>query len=355
MPSDFLPSVCDLSIIIVNWNTRALLAGCLESVVRSQKSEVTIRESESKTRTQEDGQEFKLTSALRPPTSETIVVDNASSDGSATMVRERFPDVQLIENRRNIGFALANNQGIAHSRGRYLLLLNSDTVVHPGALQTMVDFMDGHPATGACGARLLNGDGSLQPSVHPMLTPGREFWRLSFLEQLQPRATYPVQDWDTVTPRSVEVIKGACLLLRRSALHEVGLLDDRYFMYTEEVDLCYRLTQAGWQLWYVPRAVVTHFGEASSRQVREEMYLQLYYSKLQFFHKFGGEKRVRQAKALLALAYAPRVVIASSAALASPTWRPRARTWRRLLAELAGMRHALSNRCFGATMRRIGT
>ena len=253
------------------------------------------------------------------------------------MVRQDFPQVQLIENRENVGFARANNQAICHSRGSYVLLLNSDTLVHPGALAALVAFMDAHPQAGACGPRLLNGDGSLQHACHPMLTPGREFWRLLFLERLLPRATYPMQRWDTATPRPVEVIKGACLRVRRAALNQVGLLDDQYFMYTEEVDLCYRLAQAGWELCYVPQAVVTHFGEASSRQVQEEMYLQLYRSKVQFYRKFGGRPRVRQAKALLALAYAPRWAAASLAAPLRPSWRTRAHTYRRLLAELALM------------------
>ena len=143
--------------------------------------------------------------------------------------------------RENVGFARANNQGLALATGRYVLLLNPDTEVHAGALEALVAFMDAHPRAGACGARLLNADGSLQPACHPMLTPGREFWRLLFLERLWPRATYPLGRWDTVTPRRVEVIKGACLLLRRAALDQVGVLDDSYFMYTEEVDLCYRL------------------------------------------------------------------------------------------------------------------
>ncbi len=253
------------------------------------------------------------------------------------MVRERFPGVQLIENRANVGFALANNQAICHSRGRYVLLLNSDTVVHQGALETLVAFMDAHPQAGACGPRLLNEDGSLQPSVHPMLTPGREFWRLIFLDRLWPLATYNQERWDTATPLPVEVIKGACLLLRRAALDQVGLLDDRYFMYTEEVDLCYRLAQAGWGLWLTPQAVVTHFGEASSKQVREEMYLQLYRSKVQFYYKFGGRPRVALYKALVALAYLPRLAAAGLASPVRPAWRPQARLFRRLLTELPGM------------------
>jgi GT2 family glycosyltransferase len=307
----------DLSIIIVNWNTRELLAECLASV--------------SGSRLQVEGP------AAQSLTTATFIVDNASTDGSATMVRERFPWVRLIENPENVGFARANNQGLAQAQGRYVLLLNPDTEVHPGALEVLVAFMDAHPRAGACGARLLNADGSLQPACHSMLTPDREFWRLLFLERLWPRATYRMGHWDSVTPRRVEVIKGACLLLRREALDQVGTLDESYFMYTEEVDLCYRLAAAGWELWYVPAAVVTHYGEASSGQVREEMYLQLYRSKVQFYRKFGGAKHARLAKVLLALAYTPRAVVVSLAALAQPAQRTRAHLYRRFLAELPGM------------------
>lgn len=306
----------DLSILIVNWNTRDLLADCLRSIADCR---FKIQDSQS---------------SIVNLQSEIIVVDNASTDGSAAMVRERFPWVKLIENAENVGFARANNQGIEQAMGRCVLLLNPDTVAHPGALEALVAFMDAHSAAGACGARLLNADGSLQHACHPMLTPGREFWRLIFLDRLWPRAAYPIDRWDTVTPRRVEVIKGACLLLRREALDEVGLLDESYFMYTEEVDLCYRLTQAGWELWYVPAAVVTHYGERSSRQVKEAMYLQLYRSKVQFYRKFGGESRARQAKLLFSLAYAPRVVFASLLSVVRPAWRSRLRLYRQLLTEL---------------------
>ena len=298
-----------LSIIVVNWNTRNLLAGCLESIARSHEA--------------------------RPLTTETFVIDNASGDGSAAMVRQRFPWVRLIENQENVGFATANNQGIAQATGRYVLLLNSDTVVHAGALQKLVEFMDAHPKAGACGARLLNADGTLQHACHPMLTPEREFWRLAFLEHLIPRATYPMHRWDETTPRQVEVIKGACLLLRRESLDQVGSLDEDYFMYTEEVDLCYRLAQAGWELWYVPQALVTHFGGASSGQMPEEMYLQLYHSKLQFYRKFGGERRSKRFKTYLRLAYWPRAVVASTIAFFISAWKPRARTYHRLLTMLS--------------------
>jgi N-acetylglucosaminyl-diphospho-decaprenol L-rhamnosyltransferase len=310
---------CNLSIIIVNWNTRDLLAACLESV---EGSKLNVA-----------GSTFNL----QPANLETLVVDNASSDGSASMVRERFPWVRLVENDENLGFARANNQGIELAQGRYVLLLNSDTVLRAGALAALVGFMDPHPAAGACGARLLNADGTLQPGAHPMLTPGRELWRLFFLERLHPRATYPMDRWDTVTPHRVEVIKGACLMLRRAALDQVGPLDDGYFMYTEEVDLCYRLAAAGWELWYVPAAEVVHFGGSSTSQAHEDMYVQLYRSKVQFYRKFGGEPRALRFKAALRLAYAPRWIAAAVAGRFSPSAARQARTFRRLLTDLPGM------------------
>lgn len=265
------------------------------------------------------------------------MVDNASTDGSAAMVREHFPWVQLIENGENVGFAWANNQAIRQSRSRYVLLLNSDTEVYPGALEIQVQFMEQHPQAGGCGPRLLNADGSLQTSCHPMLTPEREFWRLTFLDRLWRRATYAQERWDRESPRMVEVIKGACLMLRREALEQVGLLDEGYFMYTEEMDLCYRLLEAGWQLWWVPGAAVRHYGEASSKKMAEAMYVQLYRSKVQFHLKFGGPSRAARFKRLLRLAYGPRLAVTALGAPFSPKLAARARTYRRLLAELPGM------------------
>jgi len=317
--------VTDLSVVIVNWNTRDLLARCLASV----ESSPLAQEPDPGAGT---GQTTLTAGAI-----EIFVVDNASTDGSPTMVRERFPQVHLIENRENVGFAAANNQAIGQSSGHYVALLNSDTEVHPGALEILVQFLDAHTSAGGCGPRLLNADGSFQASCHPMLTPGREFWRLLFLERFWPRATYAQANWDTDTARRVEVIKGACFLLRRAALEQVGALDEQYFMYTEEVDLCYRLAQAGWELWWVPRATVLHYGEASSEQVPEAMYVQLYRSKIQFYRKTGGERWAAHFKRLLRLAYWPRLAVAASGALFSSPLAAQAQTYRRLLAELPEM------------------
>jgi GT2 family glycosyltransferase len=316
--------------VIVNWNTREYLAQCLDSLLASHAADFGPRAHPDR--------DSSLALPVKGSLSvEVFVVDNASTDGSAEMVRADFPWVKLIENPENMGFARANNQAIELCQGRHVLLLNSDTVVHQVALHTLVTFLDANPRGGAAGARLLNGDGSLQESCQPMLTPGREFWRLSFLERLWPQATYPQERWDTATARRVEVIKGACLMLRKQALDQVGLLDDQYFMYTEEVDLCHRLAQAGWELWYVPAAKVTHFGEASSRQVAEAMYLQLYRSKIQFYRKFGGEDRASRFKTLVRAAYYPRWLVAAAGAHFSPHWAGRAQTYRRLLAEMEEM------------------
>jgi len=320
----------DLSIVIVNWNTKELLANCLESVVGDQSSVGSGR-------WPVNGLEVNLRSGGRVLTTEILVVDNASTDGSPAMVRRRFPQVQLIENLENVGFARANNQAIRRSRGRYVLLLNSDTELHPGALEQMLEYMEDHPWVGACGPQLRNADGTHQISCQPMLTPWREFWRLTFLERIKRRASYDFSQRDFRSPRQVEVLKGACLLVRRAALDQVGLLDEQYFMYTEEVDLCYRLRQAGWQLFWLPQARVTHYGEGSTRQVAEAMYLQLYRSKIQFYRKVGGARQARLFKLLVTLAYLPRWLAMALSTPFAPALANRTRTYRRLLAELPGM------------------
>ena len=155
-------------------------------------------------------------------TYETIVVDNASSDESVAVIRSQFPGVKLIENSENVGFAQANNQGIAVCRGPHVLLLNSDTVVYPGALETMLAYMEAHPQVGACGPRLLNTDGTLQESAHPFPTLPREAWRLFHLDSLQPKAQYAMEKWPTDQARPVDALMGACMLIRRHCVGSGG-------------------------------------------------------------------------------------------------------------------------------------
>ncbi len=274
-----------VSIVIVSWNTRELLRKCLN----------TVRQEAA---------------ALGPGRVETIVVDNASSDESAVMVRRGFPEVSLVEHRRNAGFAAANNLGIARAGGRYILLLNPDTELRSGSLAALVDFMEVTPRAGAAGARLVNADGSAQISAYPMPTLGRELWRLMHLDAIRNVAVYPLERWDQRRAHPVEVAQGACLMIRMAALEEVGTLDENYFMYTEEVDLCYRLKRAGWGVFWVPGARVLHHGGQSTRQVSAEMFLRLYESKIRFFRKHHGESGALAYKAVLILASVPRVLLA---------------------------------------------
>jgi N-acetylglucosaminyl-diphospho-decaprenol L-rhamnosyltransferase len=220
-----------LSIIIVNWNTSALLVNCLASLRESEIGE-----------------------------SEIWVVDNASTDDSAEQVARRFPEVQLIRNSVNAGFARANNQGIAASRGDCILLLNSDTLVPHKTLSYLVQFMIENPRVGACGPRLLRPDGTPQPYAFgddPTLSYllRRGLNRLLFARYLH--------DWSIEHTLQVDWVSGACLLLRRVALEQAGLLDEQFFMYFEDIDLCLRLRQAGWQVYYEPRVAITHLGGQS--------------------------------------------------------------------------------------------
>ena len=304
------------SIIIVSWNTRDLLRRCLSSV---------------------DAQ--SLPESHGPP--ELFVVDNASSDGSPQMVRAEFPQVRLIENPGNVGFAAANNQGLAIARGDLHILLNPDTELLPGALAALIGFMDDCPAAGAAGANLLNPDGTLQNSAYPMLGLGRELWRLFRLDRIHRLASYPLLDWAGGGPRRVGVAQGACLALRREALDQVGLLDEQYFMYTEEVDLCYRLARAGWEVYWVPQARVLHFGAQSTRQAEAEMFLALYESKVRFFRKHFGNGTARVYKVILGMASVPRLFTRAVSVTAS--WdEPSSQSsvsqrYRRLLASLHQM------------------
>ena len=302
-----------LSIIIVSWNTASFLENCLASILAN------------------------------PPTSpfENWVVDNASTDDSPRMVREKFPQVHLVENRENVGFARANNQAIQRCTGKYILLLNPDTLVASGALQALVDFLDKHPEAGAAGARILNSDGSLQISSHPRPTLSRELWRLFHLDVLSAYAMYPPTKWETNQPQEVDVLGGACLLLRKEVLEQVGVLDEDYFIYSEEVDLCYRIQRAGWRLFWVPQAEVVHFGGQSTQQAPTEMFLNLYHGKIKYFRKHNGWSAAQIYKLILMIAALSRLVLSPIVLFEHSSRRQRHLTlvdrYRRLVLALPGM------------------
>ncbi len=247
----------DLAIVIVNWNTRQLLLDCLATLPSA-------------------------TANLRVAT---WVVDNGSHDGSVAAVQAAFPAMHVIANQDNRGFARANNQAIAASHGRHVLLLNSDTLARPGALTTLVNFLDANPSVAMVGPCLRNADGSVQrsyasfPSLRSELT-GRN---------LRQRKPFPAAG---IEAYAVDWIGGACLLVRREALQSFGLLDERYFMYTEETDWCFRARRAGWEVCYLPEAEVVHLGGQSSRMASTRMKAELYRSKLRFFGKHYGRRRM---------------------------------------------------------------
>jgi len=305
-----------LSIIIINWNTRDLLADCLASVA----TEIAHFPS---------GQV------------ETLVIDNASSDESVSMVQAHFPWVQVIQNPTNVGFAAANNQGMQMALGRYLLLLNSDTNVLPNALTTLVNFMEAHPEAGAAGSRYLNPDGSLQPSCYPAPTLARELWRLFHLDRFYAFGVYPVSTWSVSTAREVDVVQGASLLLRHTVLKGVGVFDTDYFMYTEEVDLCHRIRQAGWSIFFVPLSSIIHYGGQSTRQAALSMFLQLYRSKILYFRKHHGAFAATLYKMIILAATIMRLLLTPLAWLKKPTQQHQYLTlatyYRRLALALPGM------------------
>lgn len=275
----------DVSVIIVNWNTRDLLAQCLQSL-------------------------YETTSDLNL---EVIVVDNASSDGSPEMVRKRFPQVQLIENRENVGFARANNQAIERCGGRYVLLLNSDTQALPGSLDKTVRFMDHHPRAGIAGVRLLDADGIFQASYIPFPTLWQEFLMLSGLGRLLIRPTFPSCGPQT-EKRAQKIegyVEGAYLMARRQALDHIGGLDERIFMYAEEVDWCYRFAQAGWEVWYLPDVAIVHYGGQSSTQRQGRMEAELYRSRVYFFRKHYGRFLAWSLKMLIYVLTIPKVILHS--------------------------------------------
>ncbi|MEW6750970.1 MAG: glycosyltransferase family 2 protein [Candidatus Latescibacterota bacterium] len=257
-----------LSICIVNWNTCALLHDCLASL-------------------------FADADSARW---EVLVADNASSDGSAEMVRATFPQVHLIACHQNLGFAGGNNLALAQALGRFLLLLNSDTRVQPGGLGRMLAYMEAHPAVGAAGPMLLNEDGTVQLSCGR--TPGLG---LAALDKLLLHKVFPLfrlGRWNHAQIRDVGWVTGACLLVRRQVVEEVGLLDSRMFMCYEDLEWCMRIRQAGWKVAYYPFSRVVHLRGQSTRQNLAGMLVVSQQSLFYLFQKHIGSGRLHALRAL---------------------------------------------------------
>lgn len=262
-------SRCDLSIVIISWNVRELLRLCLDSIQESLRGE--------------KGEGLLV---------ETIIFDNGSTDGSADMVREDFPRVHLMESEVNLGFTKGNNLAIGQSEGRYILLLNPDTEVVGDALGTMVAYMEAHPRVGALGPQLLNPDGTTQSSRRRFPTLATAFLESTVLQpwfqgsRILKRYYLLDRPDDEIQP--VDWAVGAALLIRREALHQVGLLNEEFFMYSEELDWCYRLKAQGWEVVYLPTAQVVHQEGRSSEQVLPARHIHFQRSKVLFFKRYYG-------------------------------------------------------------------
>ncbi len=244
---------------MVNWNTRNLLLQSLESIYKTL-----------------SGIEFEI-----------LVIDNGSSDGSVEEVRKRFPLVHLIENKKNLGFAKAVNQGLQKASGKYVLLLNPDTQVKDRAIKELYSFMEGHLEVGIGGAQLFNADGSKQNSIANFPSLATELLNKSFLRWLFPKK-FPGKKRDSLQPIEVDSVIGACMIIRGEAIKQVGLLDEDYFLFLEETDWCYRMRKLGWKVYHIPQAEILHYQGKSAEQERKRAKVEYFRSRYHFFRKHKG-------------------------------------------------------------------
>lgn len=303
MPHPAPPAQVDLSVVIVSWNTRALILACLDA----------------------------LGAAVGPLRAETIVVDNNSTDGTPGAIRAAHPDVRLIEPGRNRGFAAGNNAGLAAARGDFLCLLNPDTLPAPGSLAALVTFLREHPLIGAAGPRLLNPDGGEQavgfafPTLAQIFLDFFPFGGRFAASRLNGR--YPDAPRDRPFPIGFPL--GACIVARRAAADATGPLDEGFFMYSEEVDWCRRMTDAGWPIWCVPTATVVHLGGQSTGQASARMFVELQRSRARYYRLHHRPGFVRAARLLTRAAMLREALRAwrlyRRGALDHAAWRARTR------------------------------
>ena len=247
----------DISFIIVNWNTVALLKNAIRSIKNDYSFEI-------------------------------IVVDNASTDNSVDMLKKEFSDVYLIENSVNMGFSSAVNQGIGVAVGDYVILLNSDAVLESESVDRLISYMNENQDTGICGGQLINPDGSRQNSFDNFPSLATELLNKSLLRLFFPDK-YPSKNMDCTTPLNVDSIIGACFVIRKKCMQEIGLLDEDYFFFMEETDWCYRATKAGYKITFVPSARITHLQGKSAEKIHIKSRIEYYYSRYLYFFKNHGK------------------------------------------------------------------
>jgi GT2 family glycosyltransferase len=250
-----------LSIIIVSYNVKDLLKQAIDS----------------------------LLVASKDIDSEFFVVDNASIDGTAQLINQFYPPINLIANKKNVGFSVANNQAISQAKGEYILVINPDTITQNDTLLKAIDFLDRHPDAGSLGVRMLDGKGKFLPeSKRGLPTPWVSFCKLSGLYRLFPKSRFfnrYYMGWSSAfETQEVDVLTGAFMLLRNSALEKVGLFDEHFFMYGEDVDLSYRLSLAGYKNYYFPEVYITHFKGQSTHKLSLR-YIRSFYGSMFIFAK----------------------------------------------------------------------
>lgn len=301
-----------LSVVIVNWNTKALLAQCLSSLFV-------------------EGEGLDM---------EVFVVDNASQDDSVATVRKSFPQVHLIENDRNLGFAGANNQAISRCLGKYILLLNSDTIVLPGVLQTMVEHLESCPELGALGAYLLNADRTPQRCYGAFPSLVSEGLTLLGFDRRLPRLT---SRWTGVSVGrgilspgvlAVDWVVGAALVVRRTAVEKVGGLDEGFFWCSEDTDWCYRFRKAGWKVGVALDAQIVHLGGASSNLASDRMVPELLRGKIKYFRKHQGPGVAVAYRLLVATVALGKVAWFGLISLISSSRRQELTVWSGVLKEV---------------------
>jgi N-acetylglucosaminyl-diphospho-decaprenol L-rhamnosyltransferase len=289
--------VTDLSVIVVNWNTCELLGACLRSV-ETARQDLAV---------------------------DVLVVDNGSTDGSVELVRKSFPADELIANASNRGYAAANNQAIERARGRYLLLLNSDAEVETAALRTLVAYADDHPEAGVIGPKLLNPDGTLQPSGGRFPTPASTVASLLGLNRLTGQPRYGTGR-DYSVPAEVDEVSGAAMLIRREVIDRVGGLDEGFAWGYEDVDYCLRARRAGWRVHYVPDAHVMHHWGGTQRLAPASTVLKAIAGRRRYFEKHYGRLTASLVMAATLVSHGLRLVAFGIAGLGNPKRRMRAVT-----------------------------
>ncbi|HXF64537.1 MAG TPA: glycosyltransferase family 2 protein [Caldilineaceae bacterium] len=299
-PVDF---TVDLSVIIVSWNVWDLLRACLHSL--EQASRRLERAADLRAFGPEATSSAQGRAGSARPTLEVIVVDNASADATAELVAARFPWVRLIRSADNLGFTRGNNVGYAASRGRFVYFLNPDTELlhsrlYGDSLWRLYSFVADNERVGLAGPQLRYADNSLQSSRRRFPTPLTGFWESTWLGRLWPgnpwARRFQMADWPGLFPHDVDWVVGAAMLARRAALEEIrqpeaaGPFDEGFFMYSEEIDLCRRLKQAGWRVVYVPDAVVVHYEGRSSEQAAAARHIYFNQSKVYYYEKYFGPR-----------------------------------------------------------------